>query len=148
MKKTLIVLLAAASALAALPAAAADRWSQLDVETAIAAGRAEGVLDGSVSFHFRGAATPRVQERRGAASTSRRTNGVGKSDEEACRWVMLSALKALQDAAKERGANAVVDLVSMTKNVEFASPTQYRCASGNIMSAVALQGEYARVAGR
>jgi hypothetical protein len=143
-----VVLIAAMACAAAQPAAAADRWNELDVAAAIAAGRAEGVLDGSVSFHFRGAAAPAVLERHGEATTSRRTNGVGKSDETSCQWVMLSALKALQDAAKARGANAVVDIVSMTKNEEFASATEYRCAAGGLMSAVALRGEYARVADR
>jgi hypothetical protein len=54
-------------------------------------------------------------------------------------------LKAFQESAKARGANAVVDITSYFKKNEFKSPTNYECYAGNIMSGVALKGTYAKV---
>ena len=134
--------------LLAMPAQARDTRLHLDVVAAIAAAEAEGTLDGSVKFYFEGMAAPAVLESLGEATTNRKTNAVGKSDEEACRWVLFGALRALQEAAKARGANAVVGIVSNYKNQVFASPTQYECGAGGLMAGVALKGTYAKVAAR
>ena len=105
--------LAAVLTLAVAPVAdARDTRQQFDIATAIAAGKADGTLDGSVQFHFKGARAPAVAQRLGPANTNRKTNAFGKSDGKACQWVFLGALKALQEAARERGANAVVDIES------------------------------------
>ena len=130
----------------AAPASARDTRLHLDAQPVIASGIEDRTLDGSVRFYFEGQATPAVLEQLGAASTNRKTNAVGKSDQEACRWVMLGALLALQEAAKARGANAVVGIRSNYKRQEFVSATQYECAAGAIMAGVALKGSYARVA--
>jgi uncharacterized protein YbjQ (UPF0145 family) len=132
--------------LCAAPAQARDTRLKLDAATALAAARAEGHLDGSVRFYFEGVATPAVLERFGDATTSRKTNAVGKSDEEACRWAFFGALKALEAAAKARGANAVVGIRSHYKGVVFSHPTQYECGAGGLMAGVALRGTYAKVA--
>jgi len=132
--------------LAVAPAAdARDTRQQFDIATAIAAGKADGTLDDSVQFHFRGAPVPAVAEKLGPANTNRKTNAFGKSDSRACQWVFLGALKALQAAARERGANAVVDIESNYKNQLFSSATQYECGAGGLMAGVALKGVYAKV---
>ena len=132
--------------LAVAPAAdARDTRQQFDIATAIAAGKADGTLDDSVQFHFRGAPSPAVAEKLGPANTNRKTNAFGKSDSRACQWVFLGALKALQAAARERGANAVVDIESNYKNQLFSSATQYECGAGGLMAGVALKGVYAKV---
>ena len=114
------LVLATLLTLAAAPAAdARDTRQQFDIATAIAAGKADGTLDGSVQFHFKGAPAPAVSERLGPANTNRKTNAFGKSDGKACQWVFLGALKALQAAAKERGGNAVIDIESNYKNQVF-----------------------------
>ena len=107
-----------------------------------------GDLDGSVRFYLSGQRTPAVLETLGEAITNRKTNGVGKSDEESCQWVMLSALVALQQAAKARGANAVIGITSYYKKREYSDPEKFECHAGNIMSGVALRGTYAKVADR
>ena len=56
-----------------------------------------------------------------------------------------TALKALQEGAKDRGANAVIDIVSYFKKNEFRSATHYECYAGNIMSGVAFKATYAKV---
>ena len=101
-------------------------------------------IDGSVRFYLAGQ-TVAVQERLGEDVSNRKTNAANKSDEEACRWVALSTLRALQDGAKTRGANAVVDIVSFYKSNEFRSATNYECYAGAILAGVALKGTYAKV---
>ncbi|GAB2502250.1 hypothetical protein [Arenimonas alkanexedens] len=134
--------------LAAAPAHARDKRVQFDIASAIAAGKADGSLDGSVTFYFEGQATPRLFAEFGPATTNRKTNAVGKSEQEACQWAMLGALVALQEAAKSRGADAVVGLRSNFKREVFSSPTHYECGAGRLMAGVALLGTYAKVADR
>ena len=102
-------------------------------------------IDGSVKFYLAGQKTPAVVSRLGEDVTNKKTNAANKSDAEACRWVALSALRALQDGAKSRGANAVVDIVSYYKKNEFKSSTNYECYAGAILAGVALKGTYAKV---
>ncbi|WP_374602344.1 excinuclease ATPase subunit [Arenimonas sp.] len=131
--------------LAASTAQARDTRLHLDFAEAVKSGLSDGTLDGSVSFHLAGAPTPAISKRLGVANSNRKTNAVNKSDEEACRWVLMSVLLAMQDQARSRGANAVVDITSNYKKQEFSSPTQYECAAGAIMAGVALKGTYATV---
>ena len=144
--RRLSLALATVATLAIAPTAdARDTRQQFDIATAIAAGKADGTLDGSVQFHFKGARAPAVASRLGPARTNKKTNAFSKSDATACQWVFLGALKALQEAAKERGANAVVDIESNYKNQVFTSATQYQCGAGGLMAGVALKGVYAKV---
>ena len=144
--RRLSLALATVATLAIAPTAdARDTRQQFDIATAIAAGKADGTLDGSVQFHFKGARAPAVASRLGPARTNKKTNAFGKSDATACQWVFLGALKALQEAAKDRGANAVVDIESNYKNQVFTSATQYQCGAGGLMAGVALKGVYAKV---
>ena len=101
-------------------------------------------IDGSVKFYLAGENVS-VLQRLGEDVTNKKTNAANKSDAEACRWVALSALRALQDGAKSRGANAVVDIVSYYKKNEFKSTTNYECYAGAILAGVALKGTYAKV---
>ena len=144
--RRLTLALATVLTLAVAPTAdARDTRQHFDIATAIAAGKADGTLDGSVQFHFKGARAPAIATRLGPARTNKKTNAFGKSDGTACQWVFLGALKALQEAARERGANAVIDIESNYKNQVFSSATQYECGAGGLMAGVALKGVYAKV---
>lgn len=101
-------------------------------------------IDGSVRFFLAGQKVA-VVSRLGEDVSNRKTNAANKSDQEACRWVALSVLRALQDGAKARGANAVVDIVSYYKKNEFRSATHYECHAGAILAGVTLKGTYAKV---
>lgn len=54
-------------------------------------------------------------------------------------------MRWLQDGAKARGANAVVDIVSYYKKREYRSAQNFECYAGTIMAGVALKGTYAKV---
>jgi uncharacterized protein YbjQ (UPF0145 family) len=137
---------AAVALLLAAPAALArDVTLKLPLADVIAQGRASGQLDGSVSFHLEGASAPAVQQAFGAATVNHKTNALNKSDEDACRWVALGALVALQEAAKHRGANAVVGMASNYRNHRWPDATRYECHAGGILAGVAFVGTYARI---
>ncbi|HVK51099.1 MAG TPA: excinuclease ATPase subunit [Pseudoxanthomonas sp.] len=102
-------------------------------------------IDGSVRFYLAGQKTPAVQSRMGEDVSNKKTNAANKSDAEACRWVTLSVIKAFQDSAKARGANAVVDMVSYYKKNEFKSAENYECYAGAIMAGMAMKGTYAKL---
>lgn len=127
-------------------ATAADRRVELPLQELLDSPQArEAGIDGSVRFYLAGQSHPAVASKMGEGVSNKKTNGVGKSDEESCRWVALSVLKAFQESAKARGANAVIDITSYYKKNEFRSASSYECYAGNIMSGVALKGTYAKV---
>ena len=99
----------------------------------------QALLD--IPVYFAGQEHPTVSKNWGEVSTSRKTNAVGKSDDEACQWVLLSALKVLQEAARKRGYDAVVNIRSNYQNNEFSSATEFQCGAGKIMAGVALKGD-------
>ena len=125
---------------------AADERLELPLQKLLESPEARAAgIDGSVRFFLAGQKTPAVVSRLGEGVSNKKTNGVGKSDAESCNWVMLSVLKAFQESAKAKGANAVVDMVGFYKKNEFRSSTDFECYAGNIMSGVAMKGTYAVV---
>ncbi len=107
----------------------------------------QGKLDGSVRFYFADQPTPRVLTRMNDDFSNRKTNAFGKTDIEACKWAMLSALVAMQESAKARGANAVIEVTSYYKKKVYADRTKYECHAGALLAGVALKGTYAKVDG-
>ncbi|MBV8273330.1 MAG: excinuclease ATPase subunit [Cupriavidus sp.] len=148
MKHTRLALmaLAAVATLHALPANARDTKLMLPLEDVLNMPEAKEKLDGKVRFFLAGQKTPKVLEVRSTEVSNRKTNGVGKSDEEACRWAALGALVAFQDKARELGVNGVVDLVSYYKKDEVQDSANYECHAGSVVVGVALKGKLARIA--
>jgi len=139
--------LMAATALLAVAGTAQSRDTRVEqsLHELVNSAEARNVgIDGSVKFYLAGEKVS-VLQRLGEDVTNKKTNAANKSDADACRWVALSALRALQDGAKSRGANAVVDIVSYYKKNEFKSTTNYECYAGAILAGVALKGTYAKV---
>jgi hypothetical protein len=145
--KTFVKLCAVATLiLAGATAQAADRKVVLPLADAMATPEAKSQLDGSVWFYFGKQPTPTVIKSLGAEKTSQKTNAFNKSDAVACNWVFLSAMLRLQKAAKDAGANAVINIVSNYKNVEVSSETDFECHAGALMAGVALKGEFVKIA--
>lgn len=143
----LIPMIATATVLMALTATASARDTRVEQslqELVSSQAARDAGIDGSVRFYLAGQRVA-VQQRLGEDVTNKKTNAAGKSDADACRWVALSALRALQDGAKSRGANAVVDIVSFYKQKEFRSSSHYECYAGAILAGVALKGTYAKL---
>jgi len=58
----------------------------------------------------------------------------------ACEIAFLSAIIALQKRAMQLGADAVVDIKSITKHNDLDSATDYRCVAGSMIANVVLTG--------
>lgn len=101
-------------------------------------------LDSDVKLYFGEQSYPKPSKQMGTFVSNKKTNAFNKSDEEACQWVMLSALLALQERAVREGGNAVVDIVSYYKKNKMSSETEYECHAGKLMAGVALQGRVVR----
>jgi len=144
MKKTTWI--GAALVLCALPglSQARDTTHYLPFDEAVAEATAAGRLDGSVKFHL--AKRPAgAQIVRSGVTTSKKTNAFNKTDEAACSWALQSALIGLEKSAKAAGANAVVDIVSNYKHVEYKDSSKYECHAGAVMAGVALKANFAKV---
>ncbi len=120
-------------------ASAKDDRLKFAIEPLLSSEKAkQALLD--VPVYFAGQSHPAPTKTWGETSTSRKTNAFGKSEQEACEWVLLSALKVLQESALKNGMNAVVDIKSNYKHNEFVSSSQFECGSGTFVSGVALKG--------
>jgi hypothetical protein len=130
--------------LTALPASARDTFRDLDVERARKEGWGRENLS-AVPIYMKGQEHRPVAEDLGTFTSNKRTNAANKSDEAACQIAFLSALISLQSRASALGADAVVDVRSITKHKDLDSATQYRCVAGAFVANVALEGRMVRL---
>lgn len=145
MKKAIWI--GAALMLCAVPgiSQARDTTHYLPFEQVVAEATASGKLDGSVKFYLAGMTPKGAQVIRRDVTTSKKTNAFNKTDEGACSWALQSALIGLQKAALAAGANAVVDITSNYKHVEYKDSRKYECHAGAIMAGVALKANLAKL---
>jgi uncharacterized protein YbjQ (UPF0145 family) len=134
-------------ALASVPSISfAEDVVYLSFQDTVAAATASGKLDGSVKFYLAGnQPAGKVDVVNDNVVTNKKTNAFGKSSQESCSWALQSALITLQGAAKQAGANAVVDIESYYKKQVHKDPKNYECHKGSLMSGVALRGKLAKV---
>ncbi|WP_315853568.1 excinuclease ATPase subunit [Marinobacterium arenosum] len=144
--KLLSAFLATALLLAAPEAYSRDTKHLMSIQEALASADFKERLDPSIRLYFGNQKHPRVAKALGTFSSNKKTNAFAKSDEEACRWVMLSALLALQERAKKEGGNAVIDIASYYKKNTYSSRTEFECHAGAIMAGVALTGKVVKLA--
>jgi hypothetical protein len=135
-----------ASSLAVQPAQARNTRYLLKVETVRQDPRYNETVPTDVAFYFAGQSHPAVTQSFGEVVTNRKGNSFGRSDEEACRWTMMAALKVLHDNAIEQGGNAVIDIVSYYKKIVYSDPSTYECHAGAFVSGVALKGTVVKLA--
>jgi len=93
-----------------------------------------------VAFYFADQAHPTLENNFGEVVTNRKGNSFGRPDEEACIWTMISALKQLNQRARELGGNAVIGIVSYYRKQVYSSETEYECHAGGFVAGVALKG--------
>jgi len=147
MKRNMLSLLAGGVLLAtAWPANGRDIKRHLPIGAALEAKDLQPKIDGSMKMSF-GKETTREglkPLRNDVAIGKERFRG--KSNDSACNSAFLSALVELQKRAKQFGANAVVNIVSYYKKVEMSSTTEYECHEGSGYMAVALRGDFVKIA--
>lgn len=120
---------------------ARDSRHMLSIKQAMSVPTARAKLSGDIQLLFGREKNSGVVQRFGEFTSNRKTNALNKSDTEACNWVFLSALLALQERARREGANAVVNIRSYYKKHEVASETQFECGAGTFVAGVALKGD-------
>jgi hypothetical protein len=119
-------------------ALARDTALHLPFDAAVAKAQELGKLDGTVKFHLAGKG-PKSGKVLEEIVTNKKTNSFNKTDEEACAWVLYSALITLQSAAKKAGADSVSNIVSFYKKNEFSDGSNYECHVGGVIAGVALK---------
>jgi hypothetical protein len=94
----------------------------------------------NISWHMNGEKHKRVAERYNLAATTKSTNAAFKSDEAACSRAFLSAIIQLQTAARNMGADGVVDIKSNAMGQTTEASDTFACTAGNILARVSLTG--------
>ena len=146
MKHLAILVITTALLLGYSAGEARDTRHRISIESALAWGEEEGVLISSVELYFADQSHPPVAENLGEYTSNRKTNAVGKSDEKACKWAFLSAMKTLQERAIKEGGNAVINIYSYYKKNEVVSATEFECGAGATVAGVTMIGEVVKLA--
>lgn len=137
----LVFIMFCCSLMVTLTSQARDTTHMLSIEEAMNTPAARERLDPNVRFYFSDTPHEEIVIQHGNFVTNKKTNAFNKSDEEACKWVMLSALISLQDRVRAEGGNAVVNIESYYKSQPMSSRTEYECHAGAIIAGVALRGD-------
>lgn len=145
MKSTVRFIALIALASSATCALARDDIKEFSIADALATEQAKSILGDDIKFYFGNQSHGTVVKKFGEFGTNKKTNGVGKSDRQACEWAFISAMKSLRERAQREGANAVVNIRSNYRNVTTSSPDTFKCGAGAIMSGVALLGDVVEV---
>ncbi len=130
----------------AIPALAKDNWHQFSARDAQLSPLGKDKLKPGIKLYMLGEKHAKVLKRLGEFKSNKRSNGFGKSAQNACDRTFISALMALQSRAEREGGNAVIDIYTITKNQKFESAEQYSCIKGGFVSNVALMGTVAELA--
>ena len=141
------VLIAIACAVA-LPAAARNEQNLYPIGQALKSPAAQAKLDPGIRLFFGRQGHPNVTKDFGQWPTNKKTNAFAKSDLQACEWVFLSAVIALQQRARKEGGSAVINIVSNYKNVVTSSESEYVCGAGGLIAGVAFKGRVVKLGGR
>ncbi len=142
-----ISVLAMSAALVAIApiADARETRHKFSLETALAKAQASGQLASGVKLFFGKQKYPKPTAQLGSTRTNKKTNFFNKTDQEACDWAFLSSMVALTQYAQRVGGNAVVNIRSNYKNVEFSSESEYECGAGTVTGGTAFVGDVVKL---
>lgn len=121
---------------------AKDKILYLPIRDVLNSKEAKEALDPNIKLSFGSGAKANIIAKN--LQANKKTNSVNKSDEEACKWVLLSALKTFQDRAVNEGGTKVVNLTGYFKKQPYDSKDKFQCAVGSIMTGVTLRGDIAK----
>lgn len=140
MKKPTLFLIPAVFLTLISTASAADVMAEFPLKHALESEEVKEAIDGDIPLYWGDQEHPAVEKELGKFKTSKRTNAVGKSDQEACEWALASAIIELQNRVFLEGGNAIINIRSNINNQPRSSTTDFDCLQGNIMVNVALEG--------
>jgi hypothetical protein len=123
------------------PALARNTELHLSIQDALNSQAFRDRLDPDIKFYFGDQPHAAPTSRLGEVVSNRKTNALGKTDVEACEWVLLSVLLGLQQRAAAEAANAIVNIRSYYRKQQFSSETEFECHVGELVAAVAVIGD-------
>lgn len=144
MKKLINFVVISALSLSPL-AMARDSQLMFSIKDAMNTPAAQDQLKQGIKFYFGDTRYPEAKREMLTTQVSRKTNGFNKSEVEACNWVFLSAMLVLQQKAINEGGNAVVNIVSNYKHIEYSSRKEFECHDGAFVTGVALKGKVVKL---
>ena len=97
-----------------------------------------------MKFYFGNQSHPPVAKSFGVKTTAQRASKDNEGNED-CARAFASALIRLRSVALREGGDAVINIKSNWKHNEVSSETYYQCATGALMSGVALKGEVVKL---
>jgi len=97
-------------------------------------------LGDDVALYFGDQETPKVLKAFMIWTFTRKTSRLTSDDKDACEVAFISAAYALQERARQDGANAVINIRSVYQDTETNSEKEYVCGSGNVVASVILKG--------
>ena len=112
MKRTMTTIIALLITVASSQVLARNDIQDYSIEEALFQEQAKEQVGNEIRFYFGKQKHGKVLKSWGEFATNKKTNAFLKSDQEACTWAFLSALKALRDRALREGGNAVIDIKS------------------------------------
>ncbi len=127
-------------------AMAADVLVEMDIKNALENPKVQNTIYDDIKLYWGPEKHPKVIKNYGEFSTSKRSNKLGKSREQACEWALASSIKVLQERARREGGNAVIGIKSNVKHNEVSSASSYECLCGNMMVNVVLKGTVVKLA--
>ena len=138
--------MAAVALLATAPVAQArETRHKFPIEAALAKAQASGQLAPGIKLFWGTQKHPKPTAQLGPTRTNKKTNFFNKTDQEGCEWAFLSAMITFTQYAQRVGGNAIVNIRSNYKNIEFTSETEYRCGAGNVTGGVAFVGDVVKL---
>lgn len=145
MHRASLVAIVSALVLAPLVAGARETEHLLPVKDAVESEVGKAKLF-STPFYMEGQKHPRVAKVVHEANTEQSTSGAFRSDEASCQVAFLSSIRELQQLAVQKGADAIVDVVSTTWGRQTESATEYRCIAGTFVVHVGLKAKLVKLA--
>lgn len=122
---------------------AEDTKLLLPIATAMNMPLAQNKLNNGIQFYFGYQQHPQVQKKLGTAAFP--SDGRGKPGELACNRAFLTSMLAIENDARERGANAVVGIASFSNHHEMMNPTEFECHLDNNIATVSMKGDFVKI---
>jgi hypothetical protein len=121
-----------------------ERW-MFSLEEAMKSRAAKLKLDPNIKLYFGNQAHPAVLQSIAEWNIHKTSNGFGRTDKKACQRALIGILVEMQEKARQKGANAIVNIKSNYMNAEFSSETEFQCVSGHLVSVVEMKGSLVKL---
>lgn len=121
---------------------ARDEVLYFSIDNLLTSPKAIRVLNPNIKFSFGSGSKGQILQK--DLMSNKKTNAFNKSDQEACEWAFLSALKTFQERAVREGGTKVINITGYYKKQPFDSKTQFQCGAGALMAGVTLRGDIAK----